>query len=113
MVFDPISLVGIVGLSLGAFNFILSGISGTATRAEDYRTYYQQVETYKQRLDLCDHRLRQWLKKWCALDAWGQRHISEESQILLWSLKGFRDIQRRLESIACTASTVGEILKLE
>jgi hypothetical protein len=100
MVFDPLSIIGYVGVGLGLVNFLLSTVSRIEQFQRDSRWAKHKLKSYNAQLSAVDVQLRAWNMLWC------QGEFSDEDYEYFWGPYGLATIKDLMELILVELSEI-------
>ncbi|KAK0628302.1 hypothetical protein B0T17DRAFT_149874 [Bombardia bombarda] len=103
MAFDPLSLIGYVGVAMGAINFFLSTIPRIKQFRHDFRTASQQLSDYNIDIILAMITFRAWEETWSR----GARKMQKDDYIYFWGVDGYRHVRDRLTEIINQVDEIG------
>lgn len=97
--FDPISILGIVGTTLGVLSFLSSTVENINARLTHYHECFRILQVYNYTMETTFLELDKWRSLW-SRNRYGERSAYEEAAyILFWGASGFKGIVARTDFI--------------
>jgi hypothetical protein len=108
MVFEPVSVVGIVGTLAGLISFIANTVENLHTRTRLYQECFNKLSTYSSEFKQSLRELKRWQTDWCRSD---QAPYEAAEYRYLWGRRGFREIQHMLALLNEDATYIQSIFR--
>ncbi|KAF5982453.1 hypothetical protein FBULB1_4301 [Fusarium bulbicola] len=107
MPFDPLTVIGIIGLATGLLSFVASTVENIDKRIRDYQQCRSRLIHYRHEVELAQCYYRVWLRIWCD----GDKLYPEETYEYFWGEGGYAAICERLDNVRDCSLSVQSLLR--
>jgi hypothetical protein len=107
MMFEPLSVLSIVGTTAGLLSFIANTIDKLNERRGDFKDCQKLLAEYSCRQQTAEQKLKSWVRLWC--DYLGKPFL-DQTYISALSQTGYQGIMTRLELIGGLNKEIEELL---
>ena len=95
MVFEPLSIIGIVGTTAGLIGFLAGTIEKLAQKKVEYTEHGRRLRWIGYQMNDCHEELQRWAKMWCNY----RNAYPEDLYVYFWGRQGYNEITGRFELI--------------
>jgi hypothetical protein len=113
MAFDPVSLVGIVGLTSGLLAFLVSTVKNIDETMTSYRECVKKLQEFSHMVESSFLELQEWSRLWSHLRQGAYVPYSDDTYTLLWGLAGFEGVIARSNIIRQDIGTIKALLSCQ
>lgn len=106
MVFDPLSVIGYVGVGMGVINFFFSTVSNIVRFYDELNLVNTRLNDHRAEFYLAELRLEAWINTWCR----SPHRMRQEDYQYFWGEKGFQHVEDRFNEIVLAMDEIGRTL---
>ncbi|RBA22421.1 hypothetical protein FPRO05_00768 [Fusarium proliferatum] len=108
MPFDPVTVIGIIGLTTGLLSFVASTVENIDKRIKDYQQCRSRLIHHRHEVELTQCYYRVWLRIWCD----GDKLYPEDTYKYFWGESGYAAICERLDIVRDCSLEVQSLLHI-
>lgn len=110
MVFDPLSIIGYFGTTLGIISFLAGTVENVDAKRRNYIQIQLDLEQHRNSFRLAHQLYLSWTILWTKD---GLEHYSPDDYKYLWGKSGYDEVQKNLEVVEKRMMAVREILAVQ